>query len=350
MFLNRLLSFFGIRASEPVTLAMPANNTITLDQVISTMIDILATYLPPPAPPLPVPTVSVVSATERPLALGNLRGIERRGSFGIVSLKGGRLEAVVSFQLWSGAPGNLDTAINELHGRLMAAKDDLWNQGFLRITADKTSFAEHIESLDNWRKATDYKVLYEFRYQDTDGAESLIARIPIHSDPEFHNSPDRETTIVTDEMVRWDNETASALSIRGGLDIKSLTALSFIPGTNPVGTITLTRTYDGATGPPTNFSNLADFLTSVTNPDVPERHAQVTFASLNDFLNEFSAGGDPVTLGDWDQNDILDSYEPFVLAFDRVINLPSAVDRLDVAYENTAFDQTAILYLRASRA
>ena len=341
MFLKRLLSFFGRGVREPVTLATSTNNVMTLDEVISTMVTILEGYLPPAAPPLPVPSVSVLSAAERPLALGNLRGIERRGSFGIVSLKGGRLEAVVSFQLWSGAPGNLDTAINQLHGRLMAAKDDLWVKGFLRISADKTSVAEHIESLDNWRKATDYKILYEFRYQDTDGAESLIARIPIHSDPEIHDSPDRETTTVTDEMVRWDNETAPALSVRGRLNVKNVSALSFIPGANPSGTVTLTRTYDGASGQPTNFPNLVGFLAFITNPVSPGRHAQVTFASLNDFLSKFSADGDPVTL--------LDSYVPFVLTFERVIPLASVADRLDITYENAAFDQTAVFYMRLTR-
>jgi hypothetical protein len=184
---------------------------------------------------------------------------------------------------------------------------------------------------------------------DTDGAESLIARIPIHSDPEVRDSLQRETTVVTDEMIRWDNEAAPSLVARGRFDVGGLSVLTFIPSTAPSGTVTLTRTFDGAVGSPTVYLTLATFLAAVAGPDAPERHGQVTFASLGDFLVAFSAAGDPVTLGDWDLDGVPDSYQPRALALEPAIQLPGVADRLEVTYQATAFDQVAVVYLRATR-
>jgi len=322
----------------------------SLDQVVTAMLGRLDDYLPPPAPPLPEPSVSVVSMNERAVGLGNRRGTETRGSFAVVALKGIRLDSLVRFQLWAAGPAQAETAMTDLNSRLMADRDAMWGAGFLRLMLEVTPPADYVPApVDAWRKQADYRVLYEYHYQDTDGAESLIARIPIHSDPEVRDSLQRETTVVTDEMIRWDNEAAPPLVARGRFDVGGLSVLTFIPSTAPSGTVTLTRTFDGAVGSPTVYLTLATFLAAVAGPDAPERHGQVTFASLGDFLAAFSAAGDPVMLGDWDLDGVPDSYQPRALALEPAIQLPGIADRLAVTYQATAFDQVAVVYLRATR-
>lgn len=325
------------------------NSTPPLDQVVAAMLDILDNYLPPTAAPLPEPSVSVTSVNERAVGLGNRRGTETRGTFPIVALKGIRLEAVVRYQLWAATPAEAETAMADLNARLMADRDALWIAGILRLALEASSPADFVSTVNAWRKTSDHRVLYEFHYQDSDGAESLIARIPIDSDLEQPDSPERETTVVTDEMVRWDNEGTPALVLRGSFNIGSLSVLAFVPGIAPAGTVTVKRTFEGAVGPPTSHPTWAAFLAAVSGPNAPERHAQVSFASLIDFLAAFSAAGDPVALGDWNLDNVPDSYTAKFLAIQPAIHLASATDRLEIAFQNTKFDQVGVVYLRARR-
>jgi hypothetical protein len=327
-----------------------SNGGPLLDQVITAMLGRLDDYLPLPAPPLPDPSVSVVSMNERAVGLGDRRGTETRGSFAVVALKGIRLDALVRYQLWAAGPAQAETAMTNLNSQLMADRDALWGAGFLRLMLEVTPPADYVPApVDVWRKQADYRILYEFHYQDTDSAESLIARIPIHSDPEVRDSLQRETTVVTDEMSRWDNEAAPVLVIRGRFDVGGLSALVFIPGLAPSGAVTLMRTFDGAVGPPTAYLTLNDFLAAVAGPNPPDRHAQVTFTSLSVFLAAFSAAGDPVTLGDWDLDSVPDSYQARELAIGQAVQLLGAADRLEVTYQAGAFDQVAVVYLRPTR-
>jgi hypothetical protein len=75
----------------------------------------------------------VTRVAERALAIGNRRGTERRGSFAVAALKGGRLDAVVRFQFMANEPDAVDAAVEELHKRLLADRDKLWAAGFLRV-------------------------------------------------------------------------------------------------------------------------------------------------------------------------------------------------------------------------
>lgn len=327
-----------------------SNGSPPLDQVITAMLGRLDDYLPPSALPLPEPSVSVVSMNERAVGLGNRMGSETRGSFAVVALKGIRLDSLVRFQLWAGGPAQAETAMTNLNSQLMADRDALWAAGFLRLMLEATPPADYVPApVDAWRKQADYRILYEFHYQDTDGAESLIARIPIHSDSEVRNSLQRETTVVTDEMIRWDNEATPVLVVRGRFDVGGLSALAFVPGMAPSGAVTITRTFDGATGAPATHATLTDFLAAVAGPNPPDRHAQVTFASLGDFLAAFSVSGDPVTLGDWDADGVPDGYQARALTLEPAIQLPGVADRLEVTYQASAFDQVAVVYLRTTR-
>jgi hypothetical protein len=259
-----------------------------------------------------------------------------------------RLDALVRFNLWADDLPAIEAFIAGLNAQLIASRDALWEAGFLRVALEATSPAEEVTSFSAWRQYVDYRILFEFRYADTDGAESLIARIPIHTDPEVRDSPDRETTVVTDKMARWDNLDAPLLVVRGPFSVGRLSALSAIPGLAPGGAVTITRTFDGASGPPVDHpAPLAGFLAAVAGPDAPERHAQIVFPSLSDFLAALSAAGDPLIMGDWDTDGVLDSYQPRSLAIEPAIRLPSASDRLEI--QSTAFDQVAVVYLRATR-
>lgn len=322
-----------------------SNGSPPLDLVVAAMLGRLDNYLPVPAPPLPAPSVWVASVRERPVGLGNCRGMESRGPFAVVELKGVRLDALARFQLWASGPADADVAITDLNARLMADRDNLQVQGFLRITLESTLPADPVPPpVSAWRKHADYRVLYEYHYTDTDGAESLITRIPVGIDSNIG-----EATTITDEMVRWDNQSVPPLVVRGRCSVGYLSALTFAPGTAPSGTVSLTRTFDGAAGPPTSYSTLPDFLTAVAGPNAPECHAHVTFATVTDFLAAFSATGDPVTLGDWDADGVPDGYQARALAFEPAIRLPGVADRLEVTYQASAFDQVAVVYLRATR-
>jgi hypothetical protein len=201
------------------------NGAPPMDQVLDDMLSSLREHLPDASPPLPSPGLSVVSLAERPLAIGNRRGIDRRGSFSIVELKGGRLEAVIRFLVWGGDPAVADAEIDSLRGRLLAAGEALRTAGFLKIAAEGITTPERIDDLNAWNKTADYRVLYEFNYPDVDGAESIIVRIPIDGDGEI--------TTVTDEIVRWDDQGTPTLEVHGGAGkvrrIDALTILAFLP-------------------------------------------------------------------------------------------------------------------------
>ncbi len=337
--------------SPATAVSMPISHGIPSQvDVLAAMRNALSLYLPPPGASLPQPNVTVVKVEDKPTGLGNHIGQERVNQFPL-ALKAGRLQAVVRFQLWGATPNEVDEAIDLLHGRLLDAKEALYIAGFLRFSALNSSLAEHVTPLNVWRRTADYDTLYEFRYTDSDDAQSLIARIPIHADPEEAASPQRETTIVTDEMARWDDVTAPALAVRGRRTVRQLSALRFVPGAAPTGPVMLLRTFTGASGTPAAFADLAQWTTAVTHPTAPNRHAQVTFVTFSDFLNNFSATGDTLTLGDWDEDATPDEYESLRLDLATPIPLPDRREQLQLIYQpgNTDphFDQTAVFYIRA---
>jgi hypothetical protein len=319
-----------------------------LDQVIDKMLEELRKYFPKKINVLPPRSVSVAGLSERAVGLNNRIGTEARGGFPVVALKGIRLDALVRFEAWATKPDEVDADFTNLESQLMADRDSLRGVGFLRLALENTSTAEYVSSLNAWRRQADYRVLYEYPFQDSDDAESLIARIQIESDQEQAGSAQSETTTVTDQMARWDDKAAPTFIIRGHFTMGSLAALRFVPSAEPGGTVTLTRTFDGATGQPAIQPTLAAFLAAVAGPNPTVRHSQVTFPSLKNFLNNFTSIVDPVILGDWDANNIPDSYTSLFLPIDLAIVLPSVFDRLELTYEHRAFDQIAVLYLRAT--
>jgi len=84
---------------------------------------------------------------------------------------------------------------------------------------------------------------------------------------------------------------------------------------------------------------LPAFLAATAGTNPAERHARVTFASVTDLLLALGPPGQTVTLGG--QN-----YDPRELLLNPPLILTDVRDRLEIAYQNTKFDQPAVLYLR----
>ncbi len=333
-------------------MAAPAiGATKALDQAVADMFAALGGHLPPAPVSLPAPTVTLVSLDERLLGLGNRRGHERIGSLATIALKGGRFEAVVRFQLWGTTTTAVDNLAGDLQTSLAAARETLWSAGFLKLTLKDTGLAENISALSAWRKTVDYQVLYEYHFSDLDGAESLIARIPIHADQEERFSPARETTVVTDHLVRWDEGAAAALEIRGNgrrpRRIGGFAILAYLPAPWSGTQVTLARLETDNPAAPTTYPSLVDFLTAITHPSAPDRHAEVVFATLADLLAAFTVAGPTIPLGDWDEDGNPDGYVPATLSFSQPVTLDQGNQLFRVSYQDPAFDTPAVVYLRA---
>jgi len=321
----------------------------TLDQAVTDMMSELESRLPAPVPAVPPHNVTAVRIRERLAGLGRLRSTERRGLLGPVVLRAHRIEGEVRFQLWSSSSDAVDTAILDLQKGLLQADDALRTAGFLRFTATGTTLAEAVPAASAWRKTASFEVLYEATFEDSETADSLIARVPITSDLERPGSPGQETRVETDSMERWDDEGASPLVVRGPRRVGSLAALAFLPpGPAPAGAVTLTRTFDGAAGAPAALPTAAAFAAAVGGPAPAERHARLTFPSIPDFLAALAPAGAPLELGDWNLDTITDPYEAFSLPLEPTLELPSAGDRLEVRHANPALGAPAVVYLRLS--
>ncbi len=331
--------------------ALPPGGQIHSPELaLSAMLNILEGHLPPAVQEMPDSSVTTVSFTERTLGLGNRRGNARAGSFAVLSLKGGRIDAVVRFQFWHSTPAGVDSLVSDLQQNLLAARTELWNAGFLIINQKDTSLAEHIPALSAWRKFTDFQVLFEYHYNDLDGAESLITRIPIHTHPEEFDSPALETTTIRDEIIRWDHHSAEPLVVTGKsfspTVVTGLAGLAYLPVGFSGGNVSLARLDLDNSQIPTAYPDMVSFLTATTDPVHPERHGQVVFATLSDFIDAFAPAGDSVPLGDLDEDGTPDEYRPGVLAFDRPLRLAGPREQLRISYEMSAFETPAVVYLR----
>ena len=326
-----------------------------MTEALSTMLTRLreAAALPDETDTLPAADATILSVEQKLVGLGHWRGQELRQHIAPVALKGGRLLATIQLQLWGASPGDVGTLSTAVHGRLLGARELLQQQGFLRLRAAGASLAEHVSALDVWRKTLTYEVLYEYHYQDADGAEGLIARIPIATDLETHDSPDRENNLVTDALARWDQLTAPALELRGVQDVGRLHALVFFAGLPPAGSVEWRRTTSTTTAPPQEFATFDDFLAAITDPADPALNARFVFATLIEFLNHFDPDPNLVSMGNWnaDEDDVLDTYLARTLALARPVRLRRGIDRLRIAYApggaDPRFDTVGIVYLRA---
>lgn len=319
-----------------------------MTDVINGMLAALEARLPAPSPPLPAPNVTVERIKESLVGLGRFRGSDRQGSIGLQTLRGVRLDARVRFQLWGSDPSDVDAAVVILHGTMLDAGEQLRLDGFLKLAASETSLAEHVEVVDGWRKTSSYDVVYEFQYEDSDDATGLIARIPIDTDVDRPEGSVRESQTVTDAMVRWDDEGTGPLTITGPSSVGRIEVLAFVPGLDPNGTVTLLRSRSATTTPAVHFPNLATFLAAVSGEEPVETNADVTLSPAT-FLDAMSPAADPIELGDWDQNAVLDSYERLQLVLPSAIHLAAGTDRFEISHSTPGgLNQQAVLYIRVN--
>lgn len=242
-----------------------------LDKSHASLIEALEELLPAQINGLPQPRVWLVSASEKAVGIGKRIVDETRGTLPVFALKGQRLDAVVRFQLWEATPNAVEQLTENLQNKVQAEREQLRRAGFiatnpkaelltanfLSLLVENTSLPEHVQSPDSWLQATTYRVLYEFRDRDHDGAESLIARIPIEFTGEFN-----ESALVTDDLVRWDEHDASALETRRrGRRVKqvnSLVIFAFLPVGFDGDPVTVTVSIGGVTQEKT-FASLRAF-------------------------------------------------------------------------------------------
>jgi hypothetical protein len=291
-----------------------------MDKVLSDMLSFIGKYANSQSGELPKPGVSIVSMKERPLAIGNRLGVENLGSFSISEIKGGRLDVVIRFNLWGSGPGEVDLEAERLHGRLLAERVNLREGGFLSVSLQNVSASEEISSLNAWRKYADYRALYEFHYPDADGAESLINRI--------HLNMDDHLTIISDDMVCWDDQFAPTLEVRYGSSrqnrIGSVSIMAFLPPGWDGQEVTLSTFFNGVRRE-RNFPSLRKFCDSF---DIVKKNGNIKTVEL---------GGKSFFLG--------------CLTFPNM-DFPDQMaflkwnDNFSIGYAAPSFDSDAVVYIR----
>lgn len=296
---------------------------------------------------LPGATFSIAGFTVKPVGLGNFRGNRSVGSLKLVELKGERIDARVRFSFMGATPEAVELDAQLLIDLVSSQLDVLKSLGFLTITLADSSDPAFIQGTGNWRKVVEYQLLFEYCYEDTGGADSLIARIPIHTGLDQTGLLPSEDMLVTDKLVRWDNLSALGLELQGEMLINRLSALTLDPSSIPAGSVTILRTFTGASGSPVSAASFPDFVSALIDPVSPSRHIQFEAASVVEFLNLFDVAGDEIELGDRDEDGIRDLYEPRVLTLGTPILLTSSQDLLTITYDGPNIGTAAVMYLQA---
>ena len=345
------MSFFN-RFRNPANPTPPADNPAvafaipvftagepTPAQVAQSLIDRLRPLVPTTAPTVPDEAITLEAVESRPLAIGNMRGVERLGQLEVGALKGGRLQATIRIELWAQTANEVNALVDTLLSNLLANQQPLRQDGVLELKMVSSSVAENVTG-SLWRRVTSWQTLYEYHYRDEDGALSLITQIPVSYTGEFSDQQ-----LVTGRIVRWDDQAAPTLLLHGPTQIRSIELLSFLPTTAPAGAIRLRRTHTGATGAPTPFTALPDWLNAL---DSGNRHAELTLPDLAALLALATPLGGPVTLGDLDEDGVLDAYTYAVAELFPTIQLPATSDQLEIVFDGGPFTVAAALYVQLS--
>lgn len=232
---------------------------VNLQPHITRLLNILGDYLPAQGGGMPKNTVSLAALVHRSLGLGGRRGMFATGQVDIAELRGGWLDGTVRFDLWGVDLPTVNELATTVQAALFSDGLNLRRRGILQLKL--VAAADQGEGAPTrWHKTLDYKVLYEYRFTDVDGAASLIARIPIEG--ETDDTP-IGTTLVTDRMVRWDDAGAPVLEVipapRGTVTLYGLAIAAYLPAGAPPGQVTQTLRQDGGETVTTSAS-LTDFL------------------------------------------------------------------------------------------
>jgi hypothetical protein len=319
-----------------------ANGTAPFGAAMADMMKVLNDVRPMPSPPKPKVDVSVASLAERSVGLGGLVGLDVRGGLQVGELKAVRFDALVRYDVWGDTRDGALFAATDFNSDVLGRRDSLREKGVLKLSLEGVDAPDFADTLQAWRVAARFRLLYEFPYQDAGGAESLIVQIPIGLEPEESGAGGGEEMLVTDELVRWDDVASPPLVVRGPIVFGGLTVLS--SGVPTSGTVTVTRTFDGATGAPGVPAGLAQLFEATP----ASRHASVTFGSVGGFFVAVGPAGVPTRLGDRDEDGKLDLYVSRSRAVAPPLEL-GAHDRLEIAHGGPAVDKPIVIYLRATR-
>jgi hypothetical protein len=311
-----------------------------LNDAITAMLGRLNGYLPPPAAPAPAHSVALVRVEEKPVGLGNQSAEERRNSFPITK-KGLRLSATARFQIWGAGPDPVEQQVAAVSHQLLADREDLVSKGFLELKLRDVTLVDHVAAVSSWRQTAEFDMLYEHEFEESDLAGGLIVRIPIELREQFGGM------IITGDLAIWDASGAPALvAARRRGTVTGLASLELLPAAPPPGTVTVTRTFDGASGAPAAFAGMAAFTAAITGP-APVRHAEVVFADLNTFLAGLGATGAPAIFVD--ETNAERPFPSRSFLFPSPLQMPSPADRLEISFSGGALGAGQIVYLRVMR-
>lgn len=310
-----------------------------LSPAVTAMITRLEQFLPSTGPSFP-PSVSLVSAQEKPVGLGQWRQLDERTHFPIAQ-KGVQVAATTRFQLWNDSPATVEAAVAGLTHDVLAGREILRTDGFLELKLKNVSVVDKPDTA-TWRQTAEFEVVYEFHFTDSDLAGGLIARIPAELRTGFGGM------LITGDLAVWHAEAAPALVAKGGKGaVMGLSSLELLPGAAPADPVTITRTFEGAVGLPDAPASFADFLTVVAGPTPVSRHATFVFPTLTGLRTELGAAGDPVEFADELGNP--QSYISRSLTFAQPIELSSRFDRLELSFGGAALGAGQLFYIRVIR-
>ncbi|MEZ5401856.1 MAG: hypothetical protein R2729_19435 [Bryobacteraceae bacterium] len=327
--------------TEAAPVFEPKAAPVMLNDAITAMLDRLNTYLPAaPAAPAPAPSVSLVRVEEKPVGLGNQSGEDRTRFFPITK-KGLRLSATTRFQIWGAQPAPVEQQVAAISQQLLADREELVTRGFLELKLRDVTLVDHVSAVSSWRQTAEFDLLFEHEFEDSDLAGGLIVRIPIELREQFGGM------IVSGDLAIWNSDGAPALSAaRRRGTITGLASLELLPSAPPAGSVTVTRTFDGAVGAPVAFPDLANFAAAITGP-APSRHAQVVFASLGAFLGDIGATGAPAIFVD--ETDAERPFPSRSILFSSPLQMQSPSDRFEIDFGGAALGAGQIVYLRVMR-
>ena len=309
--------------------------TSDIDPFVGQMLLLLSDMAGLPRAPggKPNAAVRLLGLAPRSLGVGGRRGLLSRAGLNVTELRGGWLEATVGFALSGADVAGVNSQADAIVTALLARSLDLRREGALQLKLTGSEDTDGPGSPPSVRRRLTYTVLYEYRFFDTDGAASLIARIPIDSETD-QGPTTHERTVVTNWMVRWDDQTVEALEVtappRGIVRVYGLSIAAHLPGGGPPGQVTQTLVQSG---------------TTTTTP----RGALVDFLNLfqRDTTRPLTLVFPPLPLQPGESLALRD-YQVGELRFDPPIVIRGG-DVFRISFSDTAFpaSSTSVVYLRA---
>jgi hypothetical protein len=321
------------------------------NQAVTEMIGHLEAFLPAPGnPPFPS-TLTVLEAAERPVGVGNFQGNVERGPIAVLGVRGGRVQARVRYDVRGATAQAAALAVGQVQEQVRAARLDPARRDFLVLEPDGGDPAVPMGENEGWRQGVEYRVLYEYRYEDPEDAGSLLVRVDVKVRGEHH-----EDDAVTRELTLWDRKGAPPLVLRGPRTVGRLTLLSHTEGGVPAGQVVIRRTFDGAPPAQELGYGLLDRFARGMLPPRNQRSSRHVL-DVQELLDAFAPAGPPVmlarlsTLPNPPQPGVPAAFVPRVWDGLRGVRLETPADRLEIRYLPPRFPagSAAALYLGTAR-